>query len=197
MISRWSAESLARHCRKAEPFSFFARVGFGIVSVILDLLCRLVVELFLRPAPQRRQGLEARDTQHPCRGGGTALELPGLPPDVEEYLADQVFRRRFVAHQPQNEPVHTNMVPRVQHLHGEPVATCDPRDQNFVRSRLHRRTIGSCMGRLRGRRGSSQFAEICMHLPAPGGALRPVSSFRALLGKPNGLKIPTFTRHMA
>jgi hypothetical protein len=34
-------------------------------------------------------------------------------------------------------------VPREQHLHGEPVAACYPCDQNLVRSRLHRRLIGS------------------------------------------------------
>jgi hypothetical protein len=35
------------------------------------------------------------------------------------------------------------MVPCKQHLHGEPVTARDPCDQNFVRSRLHRRPIGS------------------------------------------------------
>jgi hypothetical protein len=30
------------------------------------------------------------------------------------------------------------MVPREQHLHGKPVAVCDPHDQNLVCSRLHR-----------------------------------------------------------
>jgi hypothetical protein len=35
------------------------------------------------------------------------------------------------------------MMPCEQHLHGEPVAAGDPRDQNFVRRRLHRLGHGS------------------------------------------------------
>jgi hypothetical protein len=34
------------------------------------------------------------------------------------------------------------VVPCEQHLHCEPVSTCDPCDQNFVRRRLHRWLIG-------------------------------------------------------
>ena len=150
--------------------------------MILDLLCRLLVKLLLRPPSQCRQGLEPRNTQHPCRSGGTALELSGLPPDVEEHLADQAFRRRFVAYHPEYEPVHANMVPRVQHLHGKRVATCDSRDQNLVRSRLHRgnnRLVhGSVERAPRFKPDCTKFVCTC---PPPG--LIPVSPFRTRLGK--------------
>jgi hypothetical protein len=43
-------------------------------------------------------------------------------------------------HQPRDKPVHPDMVPSEQHLHGEPVALGDPSDQDFVRSGLHRQS---------------------------------------------------------
>jgi hypothetical protein len=45
---------------------------------------------------------------------------------------------------PQHEPVDADMMAREQHLHREPIAAGDASDQNLVRSRLHRRAIGSC-----------------------------------------------------
>ena len=138
MISLCSVDNPVRHCRNHRAFILLRQRDLRIVGLILDLRRRLLIQLLLRPAPQRRQRLEAGDAQHPGRHRRAALEFSGLPPDVEEHLADQVLRRRFVAHQPQHEPVHPHMVPREQHLHGEPVALGDPRDQNLVRSRLHR-----------------------------------------------------------
>jgi hypothetical protein len=67
-----------------------------------------------------------------------------LPPNVEKHFADQILRGRFVAHHPQHEPVDADMMAREQHLHREPIAAGDASDQNLVRSRLHRRAIGSC-----------------------------------------------------
>ena len=75
--------------------------------------------------------------RRPASRARLLYKTPG-PPDGEEYVPDQVLRPRFVTHQPQHEPVHPHVVPCEQHLHGEPVAACDPRDQNVVRSRLHR-----------------------------------------------------------
>ena len=59
-------------------------------------------------------------------------------PHIEKDLADKIFRDLFVPNEPQPETEHPDMVPSVQHLHGEPVALSDPSDQNLVRSRLCR-----------------------------------------------------------
>jgi len=57
-------------------------------------------------------------------------------PHIEKDLADKIFRDLFVPNEPQPETEHPDMVPSVQHLHGEPVALSDPSDQDVVRSRL-------------------------------------------------------------
>jgi hypothetical protein len=117
---------------------------------------------------RRRNGLESRNAQHPCRGGGTALELSGLPPDVEEHLADQVFRRRFCA------PASVQTGTREHGAARTAPAWRADRRLRFARSELRPKSFasqnnGSCMGRLRGRRGSSRTQRIRMRLPAPGG----------------------------
>jgi hypothetical protein len=61
-----------------------------------------------------------------------------LTPHIEKNLTDEIFRDLFVPNEPKPEAEHPDMVPSVQHLHGEPVALSDPGDQDFVRSRLCR-----------------------------------------------------------
>src|SRR6476646_17398 len=90
------------------------------------------------PAAQRRQGLESRNCQEPGGNGGSAFELASLTPHIEKNLADEVFRNLFVRHEPEPEAENPDMVPSVQHLHGEPVALSDSSDQDIVRSRLCR-----------------------------------------------------------
>ena len=85
-----------------------------------------------------RQGLESRDRQQPGGNGGSAFELAGLAPHIEEHLADEILRDLFVPNEPKPETEHPDMMPSVQHLHGEPVALSDPSDQDIVRSRLCR-----------------------------------------------------------
>src|ERR1019366_8066929 len=99
---------------------------------------RLIIQFNILPAAQRRQGLESRNCQQPGGNGGSAFELASLAPHIEENLADEVFRNLFVPHQPKPEAKHPDMVPSVQHLHGEPVALSDPSDQDVVRGRLCR-----------------------------------------------------------
>ena len=60
------------------------------------------------------------------------MEATRLTPHIEKNLADEIFRDLFVAYEPKPEAEHPDMVPSVQHLHGEPVALSDPSDQNFV-----------------------------------------------------------------
>ena len=92
----------------------------------------------VRLASQGREGLEARDGEKPGRDGGPPFELVRLTPDVEKHLTDQVFRIRLVADEAEDKPVNLHMVPREQHLHGEPIAAGDPRDQHLVRCGLRR-----------------------------------------------------------
>jgi hypothetical protein len=67
-----------------------------------------------------------------------AFEPASLAPHIEKNLADEVFRDLFIPHEPEPEAKHPDMVPSVQHLHGEAVALSDPSDQDVVRSRLCR-----------------------------------------------------------
>src|SRR5258707_6449484 len=111
---------------------------FRIVGGVLDRICGLVVQFNVLPAPKRRQGLESRNSQEPGRNGGSAFEFASLAPQIEENLADEIFRNLFIPHEPKPETKHPDMVPSVQHLHGEAVALSDPSDQDVVRSRLCR-----------------------------------------------------------
>src|SRR3979490_224313 len=111
---------------------------FRIVGRILDRIGGLIVQFNVLPAAQRRQGLESRNGQQPGGNGGSAFELASLAPHIEKNLADEVFRNLFIPHEPKPEAEHPDMVPSVQHLHGEAVALSDPSDQDVVRSRLCR-----------------------------------------------------------
>jgi hypothetical protein len=62
---------------------------------------------------------------------GSAFELDGLTPHIEEDLADEIFRDLFVPNEPQPETEHPGMVPSIQHLHGEPVALSDAGDPDL------------------------------------------------------------------
>src|SRR5262249_54990787 len=64
-----------RKARKALPEHYtlvlLLQDGPGIVRRILDRACGLFVQLLVRPAPERREGLEAGDGQHPTRAPRT------------------------------------------------------------------------------------------------------------------------------
>src|SRR5262249_3167563 len=62
---------------------------------------------------------------------------------IEKNLADEIFRNLLVPDEPKPETEHPDMVPSIQHLHGEPVALSDPGDKDFVRSRLCRAQLPS------------------------------------------------------
>src|SRR5262245_27241066 len=129
-------------CRQAFP-QRFTRIllldrHFGIVSTILDRVGRLVVQFSVLPASERRKGLEPCNRQKPGGNGGSAFEFSGLTPHIEKNLADEIFRNLLVPDEPKPKTEHPDMVPSVQHLHGESVALSDPGDKDFVRSRLCR-----------------------------------------------------------
>src|SRR6202043_672673 len=134
VIRRKGRQALAQRCTSI----LLLYRDFRIVGRILDRVGGLVFQFNVLPAPQRREGLESRNRQEPGGDGGSAFEFAGLTPYIEEDLADEVFRNLFVADEPKPEPKHPDVVPSVQHLHGEPVALSDPGDQNVVRSRLCR-----------------------------------------------------------
>src|SRR5882672_12321528 len=126
-----------RKCRQAlaqrDTRILLLRRYFRIVGRILDRIGGLVVQFNVLPATQRRQGLESRNRQQPGGNRGSAFELASLTPYIEKNLADEVFRNLFVSHEPEPEAKHPDMVPSVQHLHGEAVALRDPADEDFVR----------------------------------------------------------------
>src|SRR5262249_6886995 len=61
MFRRKSRKALPDHC----TLVLLLQRGPGIVRRILDRACGLFVQLLVRPAPERREGLEARNGQHP------------------------------------------------------------------------------------------------------------------------------------
>ena len=123
---------------------------------------------------------ESGDCQAPGGNSGPALELAGLTPDVEKHLADEVFRRLLVPHEPEPEPVHPDMVPPVQHLHGEPVTLGDPGDQDLVRSRLcHAQSPSRKIGRVDAGDGSTGGVKF-FNLPQSYGDLCDLPHIRAI-----------------
>src|SRR5262249_37190622 len=104
---------------------------------VLDRVGGLIFQLSVLPAPQRRQGFEPRNSQKPGRDGRTALELASLTPHIKKDLSYEIFCNLLIPHEPKPEAKHPDMVPSIQHLHGEPVALSDPADEDFVRNSWH------------------------------------------------------------
>jgi hypothetical protein len=69
------------------------------VRGILDDRGNPVIQLCLRAAPALRDRLEPRDRQQPSRDLGASFEFLRVPPSFEEYLVDDLVRRRLVAGQ--------------------------------------------------------------------------------------------------
>src|SRR6516162_9358855 len=109
----------------------------GIVRQILDSACGFFVQLLVPSTPERRNGLEARDGQQPCRYRRAPFEPASLTPHVEKHLADHVLRGSLIANETNDEPKHPHVVACIQHLHCKPIAVRDSSDEHLVRCRLH------------------------------------------------------------
>src|SRR5262245_56022085 len=133
MFRRKSCEALSQHC----TLILLLQLGCGIVRQIFNRCCCLFLHLLVPSTPERRNGLEARDRQQPCRYRRAPFEPASLTPHVEKYLADHVLRGNLIANETNDEPKHPHVVARIQHLHGEPIAVRDSSDQHLVRCRLH------------------------------------------------------------
>src|SRR5262245_4789660 len=133
MFRRKSSEALSQQC----TLVLLLQRSCGIVRQIFDRRCSLLVQLIVPSAPERRNGLEARDRQQPGRYRRAPFEPASLTPHVEKYLADHVLRGSLIANETNDEPKHPHMVARKQHLHSEPVAVRDSSDQHLVCCRLH------------------------------------------------------------
>src|SRR5262249_2802080 len=133
MFRRKSRKALPDHC----ALVLLLQRGGGIVRRILDRACGLFVQLLVGPAPERREGLEARDGQHPRRHRRTPFEPASLTPHVEKYLADHVLRGSLIANETNDEPKHPHVVAGIQQLHCKPIAVRDSSDQHLVWRRLH------------------------------------------------------------
>jgi hypothetical protein len=55
-----------------------------------------------------------------------------LTPHVQEHVADQILRRRRIADEAKQEPIHAHLMAGEQNLHRKPVALGDPADQDFI-----------------------------------------------------------------
>ena len=104
-----------------------------IIDAIRDRLDHAIVEWFMDPAAHRRQRLMARDREQPCGEPGAAFEARGLPPQLDEDFADDVFRGRGVADQAEREAVHGLLMADDQCLNCAMIAIGDTGQECFVR----------------------------------------------------------------
>src|SRR5215471_1630207 len=137
MISRCSAESPARHFRIIALLSFFSSAAAGSSDGSSIAPTVSSSNSSSRPTPKRRDGLEAGDRQHPRLHRRAPFEPTRLTPHVEKHLAVHVLCRGLIPNETHHEPKHSYVVPRIQHLHGEPIAVRDSSDQHLVWCRLH------------------------------------------------------------
>src|SRR6516164_10526466 len=133
MFRRKSCEALSQHC----TLILLLQRGCGIIRRIFNCGCCLFAQLLVPSTPERRNRLEARDRQQPCRYRRAPFEPTSLTPHVEKYLADHVLRGSLIANETNDEPKHPHMVAGIQHLHGEPIAVRDSSDQHLVWCRMH------------------------------------------------------------
>src|SRR5262249_9402687 len=133
MFRRKSCEALSQHC----TLILLLQRGCGTVRQIFDRGRCLFVQFLVPSTPERRNGLEARDRQQPCRYRRAPFEPASLTPHVEKYLADHVLRGSLIANETNDEPKHPHVIARIQHLHCKPIAVRDSSDQHLVRCRLH------------------------------------------------------------
>src|SRR5262249_61452485 len=110
---------------------------WGIPRQILQCGGCLFVQLLGPSTPERRNGLEARDRQQPCRYPRAGFEPASLTPYVEKYVADHVLHGSLIANETNDEPKHPHVVACIQHLHCKPIAVRDSSDQHLVWCRLH------------------------------------------------------------
>src|SRR6516225_1742332 len=124
MFRRKSGEALSQHC----TLILLLQRGCGTVRQIFDRGCCLFVQLLVPSTPERRNGLEARDRQQPCRYPRAGFEPASLTPYVEKYVADHVLRGSLIANETNDEPKHPHVVACIQHLHCKPIAVRDSSD---------------------------------------------------------------------
>src|SRR3979409_2454348 len=132
MMSRCSGESFDQHFRRISLRCFFwiAISGSSAVSSMARAVSSSRLSSPLRRSNDR--ALKRAIARSPVETAARALKLCRLAPDVEEHLADQVLGQRLVAHEAQDEPIHTHMMAREQNTHCEPIARRDSCDQRFV-----------------------------------------------------------------
>jgi len=110
MISRWAGDSFATQARRIALVVARSSEASGVrdsSAISRTSSWSMVLET---PLAQRGQRLEARDRQQPGGNLRAALELARGAPDVEEYLADQVFRHGGIADDAQDEAVNPYIV---------------------------------------------------------------------------------------
>src|SRR5262245_20793057 len=75
------------------------------VRRVRDAKREVVVPFDIPPAPARGEGFMASDREEPGRDRSARLKGGGLPPKVEEHLAEQIFGKRLFVHEAEKPPV--------------------------------------------------------------------------------------------
>src|SRR5262245_6689323 len=104
-----------------------------VVLRVLDGYGHIFIQFLGRPALQCGQGLMAGNRQKPGRDLGSALEPSGLPPDVQEHLADKILSSRPVRDKAEEKPKDPHVVAGKQSLHCMLVARGNRSKQRYVR----------------------------------------------------------------
>jgi hypothetical protein len=101
MLGRQSGEALAHElCPR-----LLLQNGVWTVRRVRNAEREVVVPFDVGPAPARGEGFIASDREEPGRDRSTRLEGGSLPPNVEEHLAQQIFRKRLFLHEAEQPPV--------------------------------------------------------------------------------------------
>src|SRR5262245_17668865 len=101
MLRRQSGQALAHELRPRP----LLQNEVWTVRRVRNAKREVVIQFDIRPAPARGEGFVASDGEEPGRDRSAPLKRGGLPPNVEEHLTEQVFRKRLIVHQAEKPPV--------------------------------------------------------------------------------------------
>src|SRR5262245_60744015 len=102
------------------------------VGMVPNAKREIVIPFDIRPASARGESFIASDGEEPGRDRSARLKGGGLPPNVEEHLAEQIFRKSLFVHETEKPPVNCDAMTCEYRLHREPIPCRDPLDQSCI-----------------------------------------------------------------
>jgi hypothetical protein len=93
----------------------------------------MFIQFFVRPPLQRRKRLIAGNREKPGGNLGSTLKSSGLPPNVQEHLADQILSSRVVPDKADEKPEDPHVMAGKQNLHRMLVARGNRANERYIR----------------------------------------------------------------